>query len=217
MGVNYKRVVWTTDNFGREYPKYDCEVAVEDPTPSPTPSITPTSSPTPTPSFTPTNTPTATITSTPQITPTPSLTPSITPTNTMTPTPSSTPPVSPPLQIEVVAIDPNYTSLAGIYDPLPKGCMDPLSNSYTCGGLYVCFQMGATGYCIDKNCTQSNFVIHDWTYLNQNIVCGTNNGGSHTLYGFNIPRVLASDGSFYPSPGTYYDYFGNPDIQINWL
>ena len=60
MGVIKKRVVWTTDNFGREYPIYDSNVVVADPSPTPTPSITPTNTPTTTPQPTPTPTPTGT-------------------------------------------------------------------------------------------------------------------------------------------------------------
>src|SRR5210317_1590752 len=58
MGVIKKNVVWTTDNFGREYPIYDSRVVVADPSPTPTPSITPTNTPSPTP--TPTSSPTPT-------------------------------------------------------------------------------------------------------------------------------------------------------------
>ena len=69
MGFIKKNVVWTTDDFGMEYPIYDNK-ALYFPTPTPTPTLPP-----PTPSFTPTLTPTGT----------PPLTPSITPTLTITP------------------------------------------------------------------------------------------------------------------------------------
>ena len=68
MGFVKKNVVWTTANFGKEYPIYDARVVVADPSPTPTPSVTP--SPTPTITPTPTGTPAATPTPTPSSTPT---------------------------------------------------------------------------------------------------------------------------------------------------
>lgn len=66
MGFVKKNVVWTTANFGKEYPIYDARVVVADPSPTPTPSVTPS----PTPTITPT--PTSTPSPTPTLTPSPS-------------------------------------------------------------------------------------------------------------------------------------------------
>ena len=60
MGYNKKNVVWTTANFGREYPIYDTNVLGPQPSPTPTPTTTPSPTPSSTPAATPTPTPSST-------------------------------------------------------------------------------------------------------------------------------------------------------------
>lgn len=195
MGQVYKNVEYTLF-MGQPRPILDTVVKFIPPTPSP--SVTPTMTVTRTPTSTPLPSVTPTLTTTPTLTPTPSITPTNTVTPTHTPTPSPTPViVTPPTSITVTSGSAtnagNYTfkNIPARFAGLPR--------IFECAGLdsFWSKNIGGLRQKIHLATAGGDYAFRPST---NNFVCGGLVGSSSS--GTLFPKVLGTDGYFYPKETT---------------